>query len=149
VKRDTSDPREPSPQPRKGWEPLSALSPSLSCAPGTRQGAVSRWGENSPYENQRHPSNPLFDIVYGTMRINDPRYPIFTPPRLLIFRIRRPHLSSPYPAVGSTLFIEAANMIKAAIAIIPPKIKGAPGVIYFQRKPAMREERKVRTPIRV
>jgi hypothetical protein len=40
-------------------------------------------------------------------------------------------------------------MIKAARAIIPPKIKGAPGVIYFQRKPAIREEKKVIMPISV
>jgi len=55
----------------------------------------------------------------------------------------------PYHAVWSILLIEAANMIKAARAIIPPKIKGAPGVIYFQRKPAIREEKKVIMPISV
>lgn len=55
----------------------------------------------------------------------------------------------PYPAVWSIPLIETENMIKAARAIIPPKIKGAPGDIYFQRKPAIREERKVIIPISV
>jgi len=33
-------------------------------------------------------------------------------------------------------------MIKAAAAIIAPKIKGAPGPIYFQRNPAISEGKK-------
>lgn len=49
----------------------------------------------------------------------------------------------------SALLIQKANMTKAIRAIIPPKIKGAPGDIYFHRKPAIRDERKVMRPIRV